>query len=96
MIDHAEVKAFLDQIPAARRREAADFHDAAEAALKEAGYTVAREVHAPTRNRYNSRIDLVLNGTFAVELDRRTPRRSSLRKIEAFGAGMVYCRDPYN
>lgn len=74
------------------RSSAAAFHDAAEAALRSAGFHVEREVVVPVRGRPLSRVDLVLNGQFAVELDRKALRRKSMAKVHAFGSGMVYSR----
>jgi len=71
------------------------FHAAAQAALAAAGFDAQREVRIPDRgDGMAGRLDLVLDGWFAVELDRVTPREKSLRKVEAFGAGIVYCRCP--
>ena len=85
-----QVRRVLDSVPA--RASARDFHAAAETALRSAGFSVEREVLLRLQGR-RSFIDLVLDGWFAVELDRRTPRLKSLAKVRAFGAGLVYCRD---
>lgn len=76
------------------RLSAGEFQDLAESVLRSAGYEVAREVRVDLGDGRKSRIDLVLDGWFALELDRRTPRKRSLLKVRRFGAGMVYCRHP--
>ena len=85
----------LDALGRTARLNARTFHSCAESALRSAGFAVSREVLVSLPKRRRSRIDLVLDGWFAVELDSRAPRLKSLAKILAFGAGMVYCRDPY-
>ena len=67
---------------------AAACHAAAMVALQQAGFTVAPEFHVPAFDgERNGRIDVVLQkngGLVAIELDARTPRRKSLKKLRCF------------
>lgn len=70
---------------------AREFHNAIEAALLRAGFSVRREAYVGIRESGRSRgaIDLLaqMNGEFvAIELDRRSPRAGSLDKLRAFNA----------
>ena len=84
----------LDAIGLEPRQGAETFHRAAVDALTAAGFHVTREVKVRLKGRPESRVDIVLDNHFAIELDRRTPRLKSLLKITTFGQGFVYCRDP--
>lgn len=85
------IRTTLDEIEP--RTSASAFQNAAEIALVGIGLTVDREILVALPGRRRSRVDLVVNGWFAVELDRKTPRSKSLAKVRTFGAGMVYCRE---
>lgn len=85
----------VEVLSAVQAADAAAFHEGAGFALHAAGFSVQREVPIYCDGR-RGRIDLVLDGWYAIELDRKTPRRKSIRKIKAWGkrgTGMVYCRD---
>jgi len=87
----------LDQIP--DPGSAGQFQKQAAAALLQAGFQVQVEVPIRYPNKgfwrgsRKGRLDLVVDGWYAVELDRRSPRRRSRAKIAAFGDGLVYCRE---
>lgn len=67
------------------------FHDAVQAALRAAGFSVRREAYVGIREsgRPFGYIDLLAqyqDGFVAIELDNRTPRAGSLDKLRAFKA----------
>lgn len=64
--------------------DAAELHDAAEDALRQAGLDVQREFRINLDDGSYGLIDLVVNNVVAIELDRRLPRAKSLRKLAAF------------
>lgn len=71
--------------------KAAPFHDAVEAALISAGFTVRREAYVGMREsrRGFGFIDLLAQkhgGFVAIELDNRSPRSTSMDKLRAFNA----------
>ena len=84
-----DVVRVLDALPREVRVSAPAFQDAAEQALRAAGYRVERE--APVEGGF---LDLRLNDWFGVELDRRSCRRNSVRKMAQCEGGLIYSRDP--
>lgn len=84
------IVAALDDLPG-EELSARAFQLAACDALKSLGFLVEEEVPVHLDHR-NGRIDLVLDGVIALELDRNSPRRGSIAKVRKFGRGLVYCR----
>lgn len=74
-----------------RGRRAADFHDACERILKREGWKVVREYRVILGDRFGF-IDLVAyygEIQLALELDNRSPRAKSIRKLATFPASWI-------
>lgn len=71
----------------ARGRRAGDYHDAVVHVLERHGFLVRREFPVAMGNGRAGRIDVVASrpdAVLALELDNRTPRPKSIRKLDIF------------
>lgn len=76
---------------------AGELHDVAEVALRDTGFAVAREVRVPDRGDGRpGKVDLVLDGRVAVEIDREQPRAKSIAKLQSFPGRIVLLRGPWH
>lgn len=77
--------------------DADQWQDHVKKKIEELGYQVQKEVHCVIDEDRNGRIDLVASKgslKIAIELDNRTPREKSIRKVKTFPIGIVLLRDP--
>jgi len=77
--------------------DAQEWQDYVKKEIEVLGYKVKKEVDCPIDETEMGRIDLLAekNGLqIAVELDYRTPRSKSIKKVKHFPYGMVLLRDP--
>jgi hypothetical protein len=77
--------------------KAGEWQDLVENEVKKLGYKVQREVPCSIDDNRNGRIDLIAQKgeiTIAIELDYRTPRSKSIKKVKHYPCGMVLLRDP--
>ena len=89
------VVAVLEGIPELPRELGAHaFQGAATDALEAKGFKVMREAKILDRGDGRiGKIDMVIDGVLAVELDHSRPRQKSVNKINAWdGPGLIYCR----
>lgn len=76
---------------------ASEWQDYVENEIRNIGYDTKREVYCKIDEDRNGRLDLVAskNGIeIAIELDYRTPREKSIKKVKQYKCGMVLLRDP--
>jgi len=74
-------------------KQAHRFNVISESRMVAMGMRVEREVPIREGRHFSGRIDLVVDGILAIEVDRVTPKKKSIRKVLLYPHGLVFCRE---
>jgi len=78
-------------------KNAAEWQQYVASEIQNLGYNVIKEVNCPIDEERNGRLDLLAekNGIqVAIEVDYRTPRKKSIKKVKQYQVGIVLLRKP--